>query len=126
MKAMAFGSYGPPDVLRLTEFPEPPPAAGQGRVAVEAAGVQPADVAVRRGWSPPGQSIVFPQIPGNEFAGVIENVGADVARWAVGDEVLGFSTLNCYAERLVISAEQIVAKPTAMPWDVAGGFTAGT
>jgi NADPH:quinone reductase-like Zn-dependent oxidoreductase len=39
--------------------------------------------------------------------------------------VLGFGQLNAYAEYLVVPAAQVTAKPATMPWEQAGGFTAG-
>jgi NADPH:quinone reductase-like Zn-dependent oxidoreductase len=125
MKAAAFSTVGPPEVLRLVDVATPTAGAGEVRVRVKAAGVQPLDCAVRGGWAPPGLSVSLPQIPGNEFAGVIDQVGDGVTGFTTGNEVLGFSTLNCYAEYVVVSAAQIVAKPRDMPWEVAGGFTAG-
>jgi NADPH:quinone reductase-like Zn-dependent oxidoreductase len=125
MKATAFSSFGPPDVLQFIDLPDPQAGAGQVRIRVKAAGVQPFDAGVRTGWSPPGMTISFPQIPGNEYAGVIDQIGDGAAGWEVGDEVLGFGTLNSYAELLATPADQIVKKPAAMPWEVAGGFTAG-
>jgi NADPH:quinone reductase-like Zn-dependent oxidoreductase len=125
MKAIAFNSFGPPDVLQLVDLPDPEPGAGQVRIKVRAAGVQPFDTALRAGWRPAGLTVTFPQVPGNEHAGVVDEVGEAVSGWQVGDEVLGFGTLNSYAELLVTPADQIVAKPADMPWEVAGGFTAG-
>jgi len=78
MRAAAFTEFGGPEVLRLTELPDPKLGPGEVRVQVRAAGVQPADVAVRQGWGPPGATVSFPQIPGNEFAGVVDLVGEGV------------------------------------------------
>jgi NADPH:quinone reductase-like Zn-dependent oxidoreductase len=125
MKAIAFSSFGPPDVLQFTDLPDPQAGAGKVRIRVKAAGVQPFDAGVRTGWNPPGMTIRFPQVPGNEYAGVIDQLGDGVTDWDVGDEVLGFGTLNSYAELLATPADQIVKKPAGMPWEVAGGFTAG-
>jgi NADPH:quinone reductase-like Zn-dependent oxidoreductase len=116
MRAAAFTEPGPPDVLRLLELPTPAAGPGEVRVRVKAAGVQPYDAALRAGWTPPYLSAdQWPRVPGNEFAGVTDD----------GREVLGFSTLNAYAEYVVVPADQVTAKPAAMPWEVAGGFTAG-
>lgn len=125
MKAAAFETFGPPDVLRLTDFPDPQPEPGQVRVRVKAAGVQPYDVAVRAGNIPPTATVSLPQIPGNEFAGIVDTIGDGVTGLAPGDEVLGFGTLNSYAEYVVVGADQVTPKPPEMPWEVAGGFTAG-
>ncbi|MET8337853.1 NADP-dependent oxidoreductase [Streptosporangium canum] len=126
MKAAAFSEFGGPEVLRAMEIETPEAAEGQVRVRVRAAGVQPFDVAVRQGWMPAGVSGDLPRIPGNEFAGVVDQVGEGVRGIAVGDEVLGFNLLNSYAEYVVVPAENVTAKPANMPWEVAGGFTAGT
>lgn len=126
MKAAAFSEFGGPEVLRVMEIETPEAAEGQVRVRVRTAGVQPFDVAVRQGWMPAGVSGDLPRIPGNEFAGVVDQVGEGVRGVSVGDEVLGFNLLNSYAEYIVVPAENVTAKPANMPWEVAGGFTAGT
>ena len=123
-KAAAFFEPGGPEVLRLIDVAEPQAGPGQVRIRVMAAGVQPFDIAVVAGdiHRAPDQSV--PQIPGNEFAGVVDQVGAGVTGFAPGDEVLGFGTLNSYREHLVTGPDQITAKPANMPWEVAGGFSA--
>ncbi|OUC98076.1 NADP-dependent oxidoreductase [Streptosporangium minutum] len=126
MKAAAFSEFGGPEVLRAMEIETPEAGEGQVRVRVRAAGVQPFDVAVRQGWMPAGVSGGLPRIPGNEFAGVVDQVGEGVRGISAGDEVLGFNLLNSYAEYVVVPAENVTAKPANMPWEVAGGFTAGT
>lgn len=126
MKAAAFSEFGGPEVLRAMEIETPEAGEGQVRVRVRAAGVQPFDVAVRQGWMPAGVSGGLPRIPGNEFAGVVDQVGEGVRGISTGDEVLGFNLLNSYAEYIVVPAENVTAKPANMPWEVAGGFTAGT
>lgn len=123
MRAASLREFGPPEVLTLTEVETPPAGPGEVRVRVKVAGVQPADCAVRGGWTPPGATLKLPQIPGNEFAGTIDQVGNRVPGLEVGDEVLGFRVLECYAEYVVVPASQIVKKPTSLPWEVAGGLT---
>ena len=125
MKAAGFDRHGGPDVLRLMDFETPQAGPDEVRVRVRAAGVQPYDCAVRAGWTPPGLPTTLPKIPGNEFAGVVDQIGADVRAVAVGDEVMGFGQLGAYAEFVVVRADQVTAKPVGMPWPVAGGFSAG-
>ncbi|GAA1968375.1 NADP-dependent oxidoreductase [Amycolatopsis minnesotensis] len=125
MKAAAFTTPGPPENLVLTEVDEPRAGEGQVRVRVMAAGVQPFDAAFRAGWEPPMATLTWPRIPGNEFAGVIDQVGGGVTTSGIGDEVLGFTVLNACAEYIVVSADHVTPKPAEMPWEVAGGFTAG-
>ncbi|MBX4147993.1 NADP-dependent oxidoreductase [Paenibacillus lautus] len=123
MKAMAITSFGPPEVLKLTEMKQPQAGPGSVRVRVKAAGVLPFDCGVRNGTIGYVRQQRFPMIPGNEFAGVIDQVGEGVDQFAVGMEVLGFSLLHCYAEYVVVDADQIVIKPERMPWEIAGGFS---
>ncbi|MEJ3748859.1 NADP-dependent oxidoreductase [Actinomycetes bacterium KLBMP 9797] len=125
MKVAGFAEHGGPEVLRLMELDTPEAGPGQVRVRVKAAGVQPYDCAVRAGWTPPGVAPGLPKVPGNEFAGVVDQIGSGVRDVAVGAEVLGFGQLDAYAEYIVVPADQVTAKPPRMPWEVAGGFTAG-
>lgn len=131
MKAAAFAEFGGPEVLSLMSRPMPEAGPGQVRVRIKAAGMQPFDTAVRAGWTPPGLTDPLPRIPGNEFAGVIDQVGPGVAdqgepgvRLDVGTEVLGFSLLNSYAEYIVVPATDVTPKPPELPWEVAGALTA--
>ncbi|MER6170848.1 NADP-dependent oxidoreductase [Streptosporangium sp. NPDC001681] len=123
MRAAALSSFGPPEVLRTVELDEPHPQAGQVRVRVEVAGVQPFDCGVREGRFPRALVGDFPIVPGNEFAGTIDQIGAGVTGFSVGDAVLGFSTLGGYAEWVVVPYDQVVPKPADMPWKIAGGFS---
>ncbi|MGG4345422.1 NADP-dependent oxidoreductase [Paenibacillus lautus] len=125
MKAAAFRTIGPPDVLRVLEFEDPQAGSGQVRVKVKAAGVQPADCGIRgSGWAPPNVTLRMPQILGNEFAGTIDQVGEGVTNLEVGENVIGWSLLACYAEYVVVSTDQVVRKPDSMPWEEAGVLTA--
>lgn len=126
MQAIVFDAYGPADVLRVAELPLPAPQQGEARVRVRAAGIQPADCATRSGWFAQrgiGQA-AFPRQLGNEFAGVVDAVGAGVASLVPGDEVLGWTTANAYAEAVVVPASQVVFKPRMMSWAVAGALSA--
>ncbi len=124
MRAAVFYSFGGPEVLQVVELGTPEAGRGQVRVQVEAAGVQAFDCAVRSGWTPPGQTLRFPQVVGNDFAGVVDQVGAGVGDFHVGDEVIGWAVLASCAEYIVVAAEQIVAKPAEMSWPQAGILSA--
>ncbi|MFE0150844.1 NADP-dependent oxidoreductase [Nonomuraea sp. NPDC059007] len=125
MKAAAFAEFGGPEVLKVMELPAPQAGPGQVRVRVKAAGVQPYDTAVRAGWTPPGITGDLPRVPGNEFAGVIDQVGEGVTGFAIGAEVLGFTQLNAYAEYAVVPSSSVTPKPAGLAWEVAGAMTAG-
>ncbi|WP_343071575.1 alcohol dehydrogenase catalytic domain-containing protein [Brevibacillus choshinensis] len=124
MKAAGILSFGGPEVLRLLEVDTPVANENQVRVRVKAAGVQPFDLSVRSGWTPPGGAVRFPQILGNEFAGVVDQVGDAVTGFAAGDEVMGFQVLGCQAEYVVVAPDQLVKKPQRMPWEEAAVLSA--
>ena len=85
MKAIRAHEFGGPEVLRYDDIPEPTPGAGQVRVRLHAAGVNPFDTYMLSGTyaiKPP-----LPYSPGADGAGVVEAVGAGVTVVAVGDRV---------------------------------------
>lgn len=122
MRAVVFDRHGPPEVLRVADLDDPQPGAGQVRVRVRAGGVQPFDTAVRQGSM--AIDVTFPQQLGNEFAGIIDEVGPGVGGWTAGDEVLGWAHMTSLAELVVTERDAIVDKPTGMGWDVAGALGA--
>jgi len=86
MKAVRFSRFGDPEVLEIADLPDPHPGAGQVRIAVRAAGVNPSDWKKRQGL----MDQQLPQTLGYEAAGVVDELGAGVADVAVGDRVFGF------------------------------------
>src|SRR5205823_4720273 len=94
MRAVVYSEYGGPDVLHVADVQEPHAGAGQVRVAVRAAGVNPIDWKMRSGMMP-GQ---LPAIDGREAAGVVDEVGDGVEGVAAGDEVFGFALGGAAAE----------------------------
>jgi NADPH:quinone reductase-like Zn-dependent oxidoreductase len=125
-KAVVFDAFGPPEVLRLADLPEPQAGPGEVRVRVRAAGVQPFDISVRRGDAPPFLKVNFPQQIGQEYAGVVDQVGPGVTTLGVGDEVLGSTMLAGYAEHLVAAAENVVRKPSELDFETAAGLVAAS
>ena len=121
--AMVFFEYGPPEVLTPLEIGDEEPGAGQVRVRVRAAGVQPFDCARRRGDLARWLATTFPWRLGNELAGVVDRVGPGVDGLAVGDEVLGFGE-GCHAEAVIADSGSLVVKPPEMSWPEAGALSA--
>ncbi|AXG78566.1 NADP-dependent oxidoreductase [Streptomyces paludis] len=114
MRAIVFEKFGGPEVLRPEETPEPHPGPGQVRVAVRAAGVNPIDWKIRRGWMEQAFPTPLPAVPGTEFAGVVDEVGEGVTDLAVGDEVLGWSATGAYAQYAL--AKNVTVKPAGLGW----------
>jgi NADPH:quinone reductase-like Zn-dependent oxidoreductase len=123
MRAAVFDRFGPPDVLRVAELPDPEPGPGQVRVRVRAAGVQPFDVAVRRGWMAP-VPIAFPQTIGQEYSGVVDRLGTGVQGIEVGAAVLGSTMLNGNASLVAVPAENVVSKPAQLDFPTAAALVA--
>ena len=141
MRAVVVTEYGGPEVLTLTEVPDPVPGPDEILVRVAHTAVNRADTLQRAGGYPDPQRREH-EILGLEFAGTVEAVGARVATWQVGDRVMGIEAGACYADRVVTHARQALPIPAgieladaaAIPevfltaWDalvVQGGLTSG-
>lgn len=90
MKAVAITAFDTPPALR-EDLPAPTPAPNEALVRIQASSVNPVDDAIASGTlKQMGVEYEFPVILGRDYAGVVEQVGAEVTRYAVGDEVFGF------------------------------------
>ena len=104
-------------VIAIQSVLMPEPAAGQVRVRVRAASVNPVDWKAA-GRAAPGAS----STPGRDFAGVVDAVGPSVTKWKVGDAVTGIAATGTYAEYALASADTIAAKPAKMSFAEAAGL----
>lgn len=138
MKAIVCTKSGPPDVLHLREVEKPAPKAGDVLIKVHAATVTAGDVVLRK----IPRLLYIPmrlmglkrkEIPGHEFAGEIEAVGANVIRYAPGERVFGTTTglsAGSYAEYVCLPADGMLATvPADVTYEEAaavpiGGLTA--
>jgi NADPH:quinone reductase-like Zn-dependent oxidoreductase len=120
VKAVTYTQYGGPEVLHVADVEEPHPEAGQIRVAVRAAGVNPIDWKARSGVMREVMPVSFPGIDGREAAGIVDELGLDVTRVAVGDEVFGFPVGGAAAERAIL--EDFARKPASLSWEAAAGL----
>ncbi|MGB8405975.1 MAG: alcohol dehydrogenase catalytic domain-containing protein, partial [Mycobacterium sp.] len=122
-RAVQFDKYGGIDVLEVRDVPRPEPAAGEVLVTVRFAGINPGEAAIRLGVLDDIWPATFPSGQGTDFAGVVAELGPGVSTFAVGDEVLGFShRRSSHAEYVAVPADQLTAKPAAVPWEVAGSL----
>ena len=87
MKAIRIHNYGGPEVLKYEDAPGPKPQAGEILIRVHAAGVNPIDWKVREGHMKDFWPHKFPLILGWDLSGVVEELGKDVSRFKIGDEV---------------------------------------
>ena len=115
MRAIEIARFGPPEVLRETQRPDPLPAAGELLIAVQASGVNRPDVLQRKGLypMPPGVS----DLPGLEVAGTVAG-GAPQDLAAAGlrldDAVCALVAGGGYAERCVAPAGQCLPLPRGL------------
>jgi NADPH:quinone reductase-like Zn-dependent oxidoreductase len=123
MKAVRFDEYGGVDVLDVREVEDPVAGAGEVLVAVKAAGINPGEISIREGRLHDRWPATFPSGEGTDLAGIVQAIGEGASDFAVGDEVLGWTEQRAsHAELVVVSAEQLTAKPASLPWEVAGSL----
>lgn len=127
-RAVRFDEYGGIDVLHVAEVDRPSPGPGQALVRVRAAGINPGEASIRKGLMHERWPATFPSGQGSDFAGVVEEAGAGVDRFAAGDEVIGFTHNRAsHAEYVVVDAGNLTGRPANVPWEQAGAlFVAGT
>ena len=105
----------------MVEVPEPVPGAGEVRIAVKAAGLNPVDWKIFSGMMGDDAS-ALPRGVGRDYAGGVDAVGEGVASVAVGDAVLGTARsapgrgmdAGALADGLVVAADAVVRKPDAL------------
>ncbi|MFE3765251.1 NADP-dependent oxidoreductase [Streptomyces sp. NPDC059104] len=113
MRAAVVDAFGGPEQVRVERVPVPRPEAGQVRIRVRAAGVNPVDGAVRVGvFGGAGQRLGL----GWDVAGEIDAVGPEVEGWTVGRRVVGLhhgpvKPLGTHAEYVVLDASALAPAP---------------
>ncbi|WP_033338817.1 NADP-dependent oxidoreductase [Catenuloplanes japonicus] len=124
MKALLFAAHGGPEVLTVAEVPAPHAGPGEIRIAVRAAGVSPADDALRSGaWKNMFQ-IPLPYVVGVDAAGVVDQVGPGVEGVRPGDEVYGVRPGGATTAEFAVF-DLWAHKPAAWSWSEAGGAAGG-
>ncbi len=108
MKAMRAHQFGGPEQLRFEDAPDPEVGAGQVRIRVRAAGINPADLVRLSGRLQPLQ---LPYIPGTDVCGEVEAVGTGVTQVKEGDRVFGRAASGGYAEKTCLLASEAIPLP---------------
>lgn len=112
---------GPDGTLGWEERPDPEPGDTELVVAVEAAGLNAADLLQRRGLYPPPAGLPE-DVPGLELAGTVVGVGRQVTRFVTGDRVMAVVGGGGQATLAVVDESHALPVPEALPWPEAGGF----
>ncbi len=120
MRAVTVSEPGGPQVLAVTELPDPVAGPVEVVIDVAATAVNRADTLQRQGLypPPPGASDVL----GLECSGTISAVGADVSDWRVGDEVCALLAGGGYAEKVAVPAGQVMPVPKGVDLVTAGAL----
>jgi NADPH:quinone reductase-like Zn-dependent oxidoreductase len=144
MRAVVCPKYGPPDVLEVTELVRPDPRDDEVRIKIHATTAHVGDTRIRAfrvpaaAWLPARIMLGFTRprrsVLGMELAGVIDVVGEDVQRLAVGDEVMaspGFA-FGAYAEYICLPEDGrdgkrgvVAHKPASLDFGEAAPLTGG-
>lgn len=130
----------------LNDIPEPEPGPGQVRIGVRYSGLNHLDIWTSLGMPPPQQ---LPHTTGADAAGVVDALGEGVSGIEVGDEVIVDPSHSCgqceycrnddivycaefgilgehlpgtFTEKVVVPQINVVPKPAAVDWEVAGSF----
>jgi NADPH:quinone reductase-like Zn-dependent oxidoreductase len=130
MRAVVYDRYGGPEVLRLADVPEPVPTDDEVLVHLRATTVNQTDCHMRRarplfwrfmlGLRRPKRHVL-----GQEFAGEVEAVGANVTEFAVGDRVFGMR-IGAHAEYVCVPETRIVSHiPAGMTFEDAAALPDG-
>lgn len=127
MKAIVQNKYGTPDVLEFQQVAKPVPAENEVLIKIHAATVETTDAIFRggkdkfarlaTGLRKPGYAI-----PGGEFSGEIEAIGANVTRFRVGDRVFGTAApkTGTHAEYISLPEDGAIAlKPVDLTYEEA-------
>lgn len=112
MRAVTITEPGGPEVLQLTDVPDPVPQPGEVVLSVAATAVNRADLLQRQGHYPPPPGA--PAWPGLECSGTVAAVGDGVAGWAVGDQACALLTGGGYAEQVAVPTGQLLPVPAGV------------
>lgn len=116
MKAWTHTVYGPPEVLKIKEVPRPIPKDNEVLIKIHTTTVNRTDCGLRSAEyiiSRFFTGLLKPkyQIQGNEFAGIIDAIGKNITRFAVGDKVFGYNetTFGAHAQYMTIAETAAIA-----------------
>ncbi len=125
MKAWLLKQTGGLDQVQLGEIAEPTPAAGEAILAVELAGLNPADRYLAEGQYPARPTM--PHILGRDGMGKIISIGAGVTQFKIGDRAIvlrseiGVNRPGTFAEKIAVPVESLVSIPSGWTDEQAAG-----
>jgi NADPH:quinone reductase-like Zn-dependent oxidoreductase len=125
MKAALLQRFGSNDALRIVDVATPGVGADDLLVRVHAASVNPVDIKTRDGKMQTLLKYRLPLVLGNDLAGVVAAVGANVSRFRVGDAVFARVDpfrIGTFAEYAVVPEAAAAHKPTSLTFEEAAAL----
>ncbi|MFM9971519.1 MAG: NADP-dependent oxidoreductase [Burkholderiales bacterium] len=116
-KAIGIFEFGGPEVLRVFDLPEQHATAGELRIRVHAATINPTDTTLRKGARAELlKGIAPPHVPGMDIAGVVDEIGPGTKTdLAIGDAVMAMvvnsGSHGAYRASIVLAADCVVRTP---------------
>lgn len=116
MKAAQINQYGGPDIISVVDIPTPELRPDQLLIEVHASSINPFDSKIRSGAMQEMIPLTFPVTLGGDIAGIVTQVGSDVAGFAIGDKVYGQANAvagnsGAFAEYAATVASQVAKAP---------------
>jgi len=121
MKAIEMHQFGESNVFALGSPIKPVPKEGQVCIQIKAAGFNPVDYKIRRGWYPLNPH----QILGCDCSGIVESLGPNTTDFSIGEEVYSMcgsffhSSNGSYAEYVCVPVELVARKPKNISFEEA-------
>lgn len=120
MRAVLCREWGVPEKLAVENVASAPVGEGMVRIAVQAAGINFADLLLISGQYQ--EKPAFPFTPGMEASGTVTEAGAGVSAFKPGDRVMALTGTGAYAEEVVVDAGRVYKIPDKMDFVSAAGF----
>lgn len=125
MRVIEYDRFGGPEVLVVRERTLPAPRAGEVRIAVRAAALNPKDLLIRAGKFAWLGGYRFPKRSGYDWSGEAEAVGPGVEGIREGDALFGMVQswqAGACADGVVARADELAAKPKNLTWEEAAAL----
>ena len=120
MKAILCETLGPPSNLKFKEVPDLKPGPKEIVISVKACAINFPDTLIIQGKYQMKPELPFS--PGSDISGVVKDVGTEVSKFKIGDEVFGVVPFGGMAELALAKTTHIFPKPPGMPYSIAASF----
>src|SRR5258707_13370023 len=117
MRTVHFYAYGGPEQLVVEQVPRPEPQVGEVLVRVHAAGINPIDWKIRKGFFKDVRPVPLPFTPGSELAGTVELIGPGVTTFENGQAVYGRGAQGAHTGDAANPSDSLAPKPHNATFD---------